>query len=272
MIDRSSAEFVEALARGLSVLEAFDAKDPEMTFADLSRKLEMSIATVRRNVLTLEALGFIRRHNKHFLLAPRILSLGSSYLNAFNIEEAIMPELQRLTSLFGDAANMAVLDGVNVLYVAHISESRGVRRTASTGVTYPAFATSMGRVLLASLPQEGVERYFRDFEPIKLTDYTVTDETTLRNILADVRAKGYSITIDQLDYGITARAVPVKDSTGRIVCSINSSGYTPRLTPDELVEQRLPELRVAANRLSQLFSRMPSLLHSLAPLAGSFEA
>ncbi len=133
MIDRDSAEFVEALARGLSVLEAFDAKDPEMTFADLSRKLDMSIATVRRNVLTLEALGFIRRHNKHFLLAPRILSLGSSYLNAFNVEDAIMPELQRLTSLFGDAANMAVLDGVNVLYVAHISESRGVRRTASTG-------------------------------------------------------------------------------------------------------------------------------------------
>lgn len=265
MIDSKSSDFVEALARGLSVLEAFDAADPEMTLAELSRKVGMSIATVRRNVLTLEALGFIRRHNKHFLLAPRILSLGSSYLNAFKVEEAVTPELHRITSQFGDAANMAVLDGTNVLYVAHLSESLGVRRNASLGVTYPAYATSMGRTLLAALPEEDLDRYFQAYSPVKLTDYTVTDEAELRKTLVEVRASGYSITVDQLDYGITAIAVPVKDTTGRVVCSINSSGYTPRLTPDELVEQRLPELRLAANRLSQLFARFPALVHSLAP-------
>lgn len=265
MIDSNSPEFVEALARGLSVLEAFDAKDPEMTLAELSRKVGMSIATVRRNVLTLEALGFIRRHNKHFLLAPRILTLGSAYLNAFNVEEAVTPELHRITSLFGDAANMAVLDGTNVLYIAHLSESRGVRRNASLGVTYPAYATSMGRVLMAALTEEEMDRFFQAYTPVKLTDYTVTDRSELREILVETRAKGYSITVDQLDYGITALAVPVKDNTGRVVCAINSSGYTPRLTPEELVEQRLPELRLAANRLSQLFSRFPALVHSLAP-------
>ncbi|WP_037078504.1 IclR family transcriptional regulator domain-containing protein [Neorhizobium vignae] len=265
MIDSNSPEFVEALARGLSVLEAFDAKDPEMTLAELSRKVGMSIATVRRNVLTLEALGFIRRHNKHFLLAPRILTLGSAYLNAFNVEEAVTPELHRITSLFGDAANMAVLDGTNVLYIAHLSESRGVRRNASLGVTYPAYATSMGRVLMAALAEEEMDRFFQAYTPLKLTDYTVTDEAELREILVETRAKGYSITVDQLDYGITALAVPVKDNTGRVVCAINSSGYTPRLTPEELVQQRLPELRLAANRLSQLFSRFPALVHSLAP-------
>ncbi|MBB3562831.1 helix-turn-helix domain-containing protein (plasmid) [Sinorhizobium sp. B11] len=267
MIDSNSPEFVEALARGLSVLEAFDRHDPEMTLAELSRKVGMSIATVRRNVLTLEALGFIRRHNKHFLLAPRILTLGSAYLNAFNVEEAVTPELHRITTQFGDAANMAVLDGTNVLYIAHLSESRGVRRNASLGVTYPAYATSMGRVLLAALPDDEIERYFQAYNPIKLTDYTITDEAELRDILVETRNKGYSITVDQLDYGITAIAVPVKDSTGRIVCSINSSGYTPRLTPDELIAQRLPEMRLAANRLSQLFTRFPALLHSLAPTA-----
>ena len=265
MIDSNSPEFVEALARGLSVLEAFDAKDPEMTLAELSRKVGMSIATVRRNVLTLEALGFIRRHNKHFLLAPRILTLGSAYLNAFNVEEAVTPELHRITSLFGDAANMAVLDGTNVLYIAHLSESRGARRNASLGVTYPAYATSMGRVLMAALAEEEMDRFFEAYTPVKLTDYTVTDESELREILVETRAKGYSITVDQLDYGITALAVPVKDNTGRVVCAINSSGYTPLLTPEELFEQRLPELRLAANRLSQLFSRFPALVHSLAP-------
>jgi len=269
MIDSNSPEFVEALARGLSVLEAFDARDPEMTLAELSRKVGMSIATVRRNVLTLESLGFIRRHNKHFLLAPRVLTLGSAYLNAFNVEEAVTPELHRITSQFGDAANMAVLDGVNVLYIAHLSESRGVRRNATLGVTYPAYATSMGRVLLAALPDDEIIRYFEAFSPVKLTDYTITGEAELRELLIETRARGYSITVDQLDYGITAIAVPVKDNTGRVVCSINSSGYTPRLTPDELVDQRLPELRLAANRLSQLFTRFPALLHSLAPASAT---
>ncbi|WP_338811341.1 IclR family transcriptional regulator C-terminal domain-containing protein (plasmid) [Agrobacterium leguminum] len=265
MIDSSSPEFVEALARGLSVLEAFDAANPEMTFAEISRKVGLSIATVRRSVLTLEALGFVKRHNKHFLLAPRVLILGSAYLRAFNIEEAVSPELHRITSLFGDAANLAVLDGTNVLYIAHHSESRGVRRNARLGATYPAYATSMGRVLLASLPEMEADHFFQHCNPIALTDYTVTDKSKLRQILSEVRCQGYSVTVDQLDYGITALAVPVKDMTGRIICALNSSGYTPRLTADELVEQRLPELRVSANRVSELLARFPALLHSLVP-------
>ncbi|WP_245413509.1 IclR family transcriptional regulator domain-containing protein [Mangrovicella endophytica] len=264
-IDRSAPEFVEALARGLAVLEAFDSRQPEMTFADLARKLDMSIATVRRNILTLEALGFVRRHNKHFLLAPRILTLGSAYLNAFSVEEAVTPELHRITSLFGDAANMAVLDRGDVLYIANVAASRVARRSATLGVTYPAYATSMGRVLLAALPQDEVEDYLERLVPVPLTDHTVTDKSELRAILAQTRSAGYAVTVDQLDYGITAIAVPVKDMSGRVICSINSSGYTPRLSPEELVENRLPELRVAADRVSQLLARFPALLHSLAP-------
>lgn len=263
MIDRNSAEFVEALARGLAVLEAFDAADPEMTLADLARKLELPIATVRRSILTLEALGFIRKHNKHFLLAPRVLALSSSYLNAFSIEEVVMPELQRLTSIFGDAANLAVLDGPNTLYVAHISESRGVRRTASFGVSYPAFATSMGRVMLSALSEQKLSEYFQNFTPSKFTEHTVTDEATLRNILTKVQANGFSVTVDQLDYGISAIAVPVKDRLGRTLCSINSSGYTPKLPVSDLIEKRLPELQTAANRLSLIIARIPALMHSL---------
>lgn len=265
MIDKNAAEFVEALARGLAVLEAFDARDPEMTLAELSRKVGMSIATVRRNVLTLETLGFIRRHNKHFLLAPKVLTLGSAYLNAFNVEEAVMPELHRITSLFGDAANMSVLEGADILYIAHLSGSLGARRTASLGVTYPAYATSMGRVLLASLHEVDLDAYFVKATMTKLTNHTVIDETELRRAILDTRNKGYSIVVDQLDYGITSLAVPVKDNIGRVICAINTSGYTPRLTADEIVDQRLSELRVTANRLSQLFARFPALVHSLAP-------
>jgi len=158
-----------------------------------------------------------------------------------------------------------VLDGPNVLYIAHLSEARAARRMASVGVTYPAYATSMGRVLLAYLPAEEIDAYFRNAEPRQLTDVTVTDRKALRAILAEVRTNGYSVTVDQLDYGITALAVPIKDSAGRVVAAINTSGYSPRLKPDDLLEQRLAEMQVAAARISNLLMRYPALLHSLIP-------
>jgi len=207
----------------------------------------------------------VRRSNQHFLLAPRILTLGSAYLKAVRVDEAIMPELYRITELFGDAANVGVLDGPNVLYIAHLSEARAARRMASVGVTYPAYATSMGRVLLAYLPADEIDAYFHDVEPRPLTDVTVTDKKTLCAILAEVRTNGYSVTVDQLDYGITALAVPIKDSAGRVVAAVNTSGYSPRLKPEDLLEQRLAEMQVAAARISNLLMRFPALLHSLIP-------
>ena len=263
MLEERSPEYVEALARGLTIIEAFDDQYPEMTLTELARRVSMSPASVRRNLHTLEALGFVRRHNKHFLLAPRILTLGSAYLKAARVDEAIMPELLRITDLYGDAASVSVLDGNNVLYIAHLSEARVARRVASIGVTYPAFATSMGRILLSHLPGEDLDRYFATAELRKFTDVTETDPHALRRILVEVRASGYAVTVDQLDYGITALAVPIRDNTGRVVAAINTSGYTPRLQPDDLLKQRLGEMQIAAARVSNLLLRYPALLHSI---------
>lgn len=263
MSDKTALDFVEGLARGLAVIEAFDDKDPEMTLTELARKVSLSPATVRRNLHTLETLGFVRRHNKHFLLAPRILMLASAYLKASRVDEALMPELRRITELFGDAANVGVLDGENVLYIAHLSETRAARRMASVGVSYPAYATSMGRVLLAFSQPAEIDDYFERFKPRPLTDATVTDIDRLREILAEVRQQGYAITVDQLDYGITALAVPIRDNTGRVVAAVNTSGYSPRLSAADLIEKRLAEMLGAAASISGLLTRYPALMHSL---------
>lgn len=263
MIDDKDPEFVEALARGLAIIEAFDDTNPEMTLTELARKVSLPPATVRRSLLTLESLGFVGRHNKQFLLKPRILTLGSAYLKAAHVDDAVMPELQRITGLFGDAASMSILDGKNILYIAHLSEARASRQIASLGVTYPAYATSMGRVLLAFCPAPERDAYFEGLQLEKLTDETVTDEAELREILDETRRNGYAITVDQLGYGIAALAVPVKDTAGRVVAAINTSGYSQRLSQADLIEQRLHEMQLAADRISQLLLRYPALLHSI---------
>jgi IclR family pca regulon transcriptional regulator len=265
---RNKVEFVEALARGLAVLGAFDEAYSEMTLSEVASRTRMSPATARRSLHTLEALGYLRFVNKKFVLAAHVLTLGAAYVRAAGVDEALMPELRRLVDLFGDASSVSVLDGSDVLYIAHCSAQRAARRTAGIGVTYPAYATSMGRVLISRLRDDQIEAYLGDLKPLKLTEHTVTDVGKLRQILAQTRRLGYNAVVDELDYGITALAVPITDPAGRVVAAVNTSGYSGKLTVDQLVDRRLNDLQIAAARIGQVFARYPVLLHSIAPNPG----
>lgn len=257
-------EFVEALARGLAVIEAFDANHAELSLSDVARRVGVSPATARRSLHTLEVLGYVRAVNKRFVLAAKVLTLGSAYLRAAHVDDALMPELRRVVALFGDASSAGVLDGPSVLYVAHVSEQRSYRPTAGIGVTYPAYATSLGRVLLAGLTPAELDRWLAETRFEKLTERTETDPGRLRRIVEETRRRGYAVTVDELAYGVTAMAVPVKGPNGQTVAAINTSGYTGNLDPDKLVGERLAELRVAAERLGGLIARYPALQLSLA--------
>lgn len=258
-------EFVEALARGLAVLESFDDQHSEMSLTDVARRTGLRPATARRSLHTLAALGYVREANKRYVLAAHVLTLGAGYLRAAHVDEAFMPELRRLVSQFGDASSVSVLDGPNILYVAHCSEQRAARPMAAVGVTYPGYATSMGRVLLSRMPQEAIDIYLSQLRPAKLTEHTETDIGRLRQILAEVRQQGYAVVVDQLDYGVTSLAVPIKDPAGRVVAAINSSGYSGKLSAERLISERLADLQVSAARITQVFSRFPALLHSIQP-------
>lgn len=252
-------EFVEALAKGLSILESFDAAHPDMTLSDVARRVGLSPAAARRSLLTLKAMGYVGQTGKRFHLRPKVMSFGSSFYFSARIDEMLLPELRNLVGLFGDASSVATLEGHDVLYVAHYSEQRARRATATVGARYPAHATSLGRVLLASLPEDEFERYLAACEPVALTRKTVVDKDALRRLIDDVRERSYSTTVDQLDYGITALAVPVRGPSGRTVAALNSSGYSGLLTEEQLVADRLQELRASAGRLAQAIVRYPVL-------------
>ncbi|OIQ65619.1 Pca regulon regulatory protein [mine drainage metagenome] len=123
----------------------------------------------------------------------------------------------------------------------------------------------MGRVLISRMRDDQIEIYLRDLKPIKFTEHTVTDTGRLRQIFAQTRRLGYSAVVDELDYGITALAVPITDQSGRVVAAVNTSGYSGKLPIDQLIDSRLNDLRIAASRIGQIFTRYPVLLHSIAP-------
>ncbi|MFI8666395.1 IclR family transcriptional regulator C-terminal domain-containing protein [Qipengyuania sp. NPDC077410] len=260
---RQDKEFVDGLARGLKVIEAFDVDHAEMTLADVARRTALTPATARRSLHTLEQLGYVRCVNKRYLLAPKILSLGSAYMRVAHVEDSLLPELRSIIEKFGDAASVAVLTGPDILYVAHWSEQGGLRPMAGTGVTYPAYATSMGRVLLSGLSSAQLDRYLADVPLRKLTDVTETDPDRLRAVIQDIRKSGHAIVVDQLAYGVTSLAVPILLNGRRPVAAVNTSGYSGRVTPEQLVEERLPALRACATRLAEALLRYPALRHSL---------
>jgi IclR family pca regulon transcriptional regulator len=127
------------------------------------------------------------------------------------------------------------------------------------GARYPAHATSLGRVLLAGLADEVLDRTLADMTPVALTSRTLTDKAALRLVVQEVREAGFATTVDQLDYGITALAVPIRGADGRVVAALNSSGYSGLVTPAQMVEGRLADLRAAAARIAASAARVPAL-------------
>lgn len=252
-------EYVEALAKGLAILEAFDAASPEMTLSQVARKVGLSPAAARRSLLTLCALGYMGQRDRRFHLKPKVMTLASSFHFSARIDELLQPELRAIVDRFGDASSVGTLSGHDVIYVAHVSVQRARRAAAVAGARYPAYATSMGRVLLAALPDEKLDRYLADYRPERLTEKTCTNPKALRAELMVVRRDGYATTVDQLDYGITALAVPVRALDGTTIAALNTSGYTGMVTPETLVEERLHTLRESASHIAHELARYPML-------------
>ncbi|PCI87422.1 MAG: IclR family transcriptional regulator [Hyphomicrobiales bacterium] len=256
-------ELLDALARGLMVIESFDQEQPEMTLSEVARKTDIKPATARRILRTLVALGYARIVNKRYLLTPKILGLGAAYSRSAQLEEAFMPELKRLVGKYGDASSVTILADNEIFYVAHFSEQKGSRVSADAGITYPAYPASMGRVLLAGLNDQELDQYFAQVEFEKRTENTETNPSILRKIIQTTREVGFSSTRDELFYGVTALAVPIVVNRGTVIAAINSSGYSGKVTMDELIDQRLDDLRISADRIADTLLRYPSLRHSI---------
>ncbi|WBB61852.1 helix-turn-helix domain-containing protein [Streptomyces sp. WMMC500] len=242
--------FVESMARGLTVLTAFGAGREELTLAAVARSTGLARATARRALLTLAHLGYVVDDAGVFRLTPRVLSLGYPPLSRLTLPQLAQPHLAALTERVHDSTSVAVLDGDDVRYTARKATKRIMSVEITVGTRFPAYATSMGRVLLAGLPE--VERLaYLDRADIKaLTRHTVTDREKLAALLDRVAETGYALVDEELEEGVRSMAVPVADGSGRAVAAVNVAMHTGRRSMEECVTQILPELRAAADAIT----------------------
>lgn len=246
-----TGDFVQSLERGLAVIRAFDATRPELTLSEVARTAGLTRAAARRFLHTLVELGYMRTDGRLFALRPRILELGYAYLSSLTLPEVAEPHLERLVAAVHESSSVSVLDGDEVVYVARVPTRRIMTVSISIGTRFPAYATSMGRVLLAFQPDDWLAGYLASVRPRAHTARTVTGRDELREVLAEVRAQGWALVDQELEEGLRSVAVPIRDGDGRIIAAANVSGHAVRHTLDELRDELLPQLRATAGRIEE---------------------
>ncbi len=253
------SDFVQSLDRGLAVIKAFGPERERLSLSEVARATGLTRAAARRFLLTLVKLGYVRSDGREFSLRPRVLELGYAYLSGLAMPEIAAPHLEELVAKLRESSSISVLDGHHIVYVARVPTKRIMTVAISVGTRFPAFVTSMGRVLLSGLSEDDLDRYLTEasFEP--LTANTVTDPVRLKEIVLEVRSQGYAIVDQELEEGLRAIAAPIRGSGDAVTAAINVSAHASRVSLEAMRTELLPAMLETARQIeSDLKSQGPT--------------
>jgi IclR family transcriptional regulator, pca regulon regulatory protein len=245
MLDQAAArnpDYVQSLERGLSVIRAFGSDNPELRLSDVARATGLTRAAARRFLLTLVRLGYVRQDGPSFSLRPRVLELGYAYLSALSLPEVAQPHMEALVAEVNESSSVAVLDDVDIVYVARVPTQRIMTITIAVGTRLPAYATSMGRVLLAGLAPDALVDRLERIDVERLTATTVPNRKTLRGKIDEVRQTGWAAVDQELEEGVRSAAVPIRDASQSVVAALNVSVHATRMTMQGLRRDVVPRL------------------------------
>lgn len=245
-----SPDFVQSLARGLAVITAFDADHPRQTLSEVAKATGLTRATARRFLHTLVELGYVDTAGSAFWLTPRVLDLGYSYLSTMPLTDLAQPHLEKLSARLAETSSVAVLDGHDIVYISRVQVRRIMNIGITIGTRFPAFATSMGRVLLAALPEEQLDAYLADTDLDALTPHGIADKAALRAELTEIADRGWALVDQELEPGLRSLAAPIRDRDGQVVAALNLSTHAARYSIEQLRDELVPAIVDTARALS----------------------
>ena len=225
-----SANFSEALARGLGVLVAFDDERRRMTLSDVARAVDLPRATVRRALATLVERGYLEAEGRLFRLTPRVLKLAGAYLTSNPVSSILQPVCERLCQQVGASCSVAVLDGDEAVMIARAVPSRPPAMGLGVGYRLPVFCSALGRALASGLPDTELDAYLARLRPERFTRQTVIAKPEIRKAIIEVRRKGYALVDQEAEVGIRSIAVPLCRFDGKPVAALNI-GVQPEQVP-----------------------------------------
>lgn len=242
-------DFVGSLARGLSVLRAFNGDHPEMTLTEVAGRTKLTRAGARRFLLTLVELGYVQKNHRLFRLTPKVLELGYAFMASMPISERSQPYLKQVTEQTGESSSLAVLDKDDVVFLARSSARRILTPGIQIGTRLPACYTSLGRVLLAFKEELEREQFLSGLTLEPRTRFSMTSRSALRKELVKVRDQGYALVDQEMEEGLRSLAIPVRDPNNQVVAAVNISTNAATVSIETIVKKFLPVLKKAAGEI-----------------------
>ncbi len=249
-----STDFVGSLAKGLRVLEAFGADSPRRSISDVAQNTGLDRATARRCLLTLHEVGYANYDGKYFSLTPRALRLGLSALASMPLPQIVQPWLDQLSETIGQSCSVAILDGHEIVYLARAAQRRVMSVGLMPGSRLPAHCTSMGRVLLAAMPEAQARELLDGMNLSPRTPNSLADVDSLMVEIARVRDQGYASVDQEVELGLRSIAVPVLNQHGDTVAALNTGFAAITPDPQVAVETYLPKLLQIQAGLARVIS------------------
>lgn len=249
---RSSRLFVNSLARGLSLLEALAGAGTPSTLTELSKMVGFNKVTTSRFCHTLVESGYLEKlPSKHYQLTPKVLSLGYAVICSYDLGRVAQPYLRELSKTLQETVNMAVLEGTEILYVARFKTETILATKLHLGSRLPVYCTSMGKAILAHLPEPERDAILERIRFVRLTHKTLDSREALQQELENVRRQGFAVNDEELSVGLRSVAAPVMRGD-RAVAAVNIAVPTIRYSRARLLSELVPPLLQTARTISQL--------------------
>ena len=248
--DISDRDHVNSLARGLEVIRVFTRHQPRMTLSEVARATDLPKPSVRRALYTLTCLGLAASDGRTFRLTPRIMELASAYLGSNMISTVVQPACERIADRTEQSCFAAVLDGYDIVMIAHSLHGRPDVLAPTIGLRRPAFNTAAGRAILSQLGDTALDQWLATLEPKLMTDFTVTDKRALRAEILRVRQQGYAITAQELRRGYQAAAVPLRRYDGATIAAICVAVWSEDSSVGSVAERYVAALTEEADALT----------------------
>jgi IclR family acetate operon transcriptional repressor len=243
---------VKSLAKALRILDTVGRFQHGTSIASLSKELKMGKSTVHRLLATLREFDLIWLDptTSNYALGSRILRWSDLLVQQNLLVRHGLPVLRDLVSVGRETANLAVLDGADVLYMAQFESMERLRMSEAVGTRQPAHSTALGKALLASLPEDQFDQLYGKLDMLKSpTASTITDTRHLKEHLQKVRNEGLAYDFEENVAGVVCLGTVVRNFTGRAIAAISVSMPIQRFRGERSIHLK-EHLLAAANRLS----------------------
>lgn len=261
-----STDFVESLARGIDVIKAFTPGKMQLTVSDVAKITSLARPTARRLLLTLETLGYVRLIGNNYLLTPKTLELGTSYVSAQGMWDVVQPHLVSLVEKTGESSSMSELDGSDIVYTARVPVAKIIALSVHIGTRFPATSTSMGMVMLADLSTSQLDRALKIAPTSTVVPRVQLTRKQIDISLAKIRKQGWALSDETLSFGIRSVAAPVRNARGETIAAINVTVNAAETSVKILTDRYLPLLLKTASDITQDFVSF-GLLPTTEPLS-----